>query len=249
VATSGGIVLGRDSRRSSIRATASGTFHRVAAVTLCLILSGRGNATVSGRREVGAAPTTGPAVVYVTDFELDAQRIKAETSPLPPPPGPLGGILPKPPGTPKEPAVRARELVNPMATSLVEELTKAGLNARRLSAGEPRPAQGWLVRGIFTQLDEGNRMRRAVIGFGAGQTQMQVAVAVDDLSQGVPKPLYETDVSADSGKMPGAGSMIALAPPVAAARFALAGRDQERSVRRAAAKIASDVVGRIRKGT
>ena len=103
------------------------------------------------------------------------------------------------------------------------------------------------MRGVFTQVDEGNRVRRAVIGFGAGQTQMQVAVAVDDLTGGVPKPLYHIDAGAQSRKLPGAGPAIVFAPPVAAARFAMAGRDLERNVEQAAAKIAADVAQRIRR--
>ena len=90
-------------------------------------------------------------------------------------------------------------------------------------------------------------MRRAVVGFGAGKTQMQLVVAFDDLAQGIPKPLYEMDMSADSGKAPGAGPMIALHPAVVAVRFALSGRDQERSVRQAAAKIAADLASRVQK--
>jgi hypothetical protein len=161
-------------------------------------------------------------VIYVTDFELDAQTIQSEPGLLPPPPlppGPLGNILPRPPGAAKDPAVRARELVDLMSTSLVENLAQAGLQALRWRASEPLPAAGWLVRGVFTQVDEGHRLRRAAIGFGAGQTELQVVVSVDDLAQGVPRPLYELNTSADSGRVPGA--IITLNPYVAAARFVL----------------------------
>ncbi len=224
---------------------------RFAAIAACLVLIGCGSAKISEQREVGAAPTAGPAVIHVADFELDTQQIKAETSLLPPPPpappGPLGAILPELPGARKAPAVRARELVDLMSTSLVEDLAKAGLTARRLSAGDPRPTSGWLVRGVFTQVDEGNRIRRAVIGFGAGQTQMQLVVAVDDLAQGIPRPFYEVDMTAESGKAPGAGPIVALSPAAAAARFVLSGGDLERSVKQAAAKIATDLAGRVQK--
>jgi hypothetical protein len=188
-------------------------------------------------------------VIYVTDFELDAHNIQSEPGLLPPPPpppplpGPLGNILPKPPGAPKDPVVRARELVDLMSTSLVEDLTKAGLKARRLSAGEAPPAEGWLVRGVFTRVDEGNRVRRAVIGFGEGQTELQLVVAVNELAQGVPKPLYELSTSADSGKQPGA--VITLNPYVAAAKFVLSSRDLETNLRQTASVIAADITQRV----
>jgi len=41
--------------------------------------------------------------------------------------------------------------------------------------------------------------------------------------------------------------MIVLHPAVAGARFVLSGQDLERSVKQAAAKIAADVAGRVRK--
>ena len=218
---------------------------------ISVVLVGCGTATVSERRDVGTAPGSGPAIIYVADFELDTQHLKPEARalPLPPPPplpGPLG-TLPGPLGAQKEPAVRARELVTLMSTSLVENLTKAGFTARRLSATDPRPAAGWLVRGVFTEVDQGSRMRRAVIGFGAGQTQMQIVVTIDDLSGGAPKPFYEADVAADSGRAPGAAPMIVLHPAVAAARFVLSERDLDRSVKQAAEKIAADVAVRVRK--
>src|SRR5262245_30720501 len=92
-------------------------------VTVALIaaalLPGCGSATHSRARDVGASPTVKPALVYVTDFQLDAQNVRSESSPLPPPPpppGPLSGILPPPPGAPKDPAVRAREVIELMST-------------------------------------------------------------------------------------------------------------------------------------
>ena len=222
-------------------------------VAISLIVLGCGTATVSERRDVGPAPVTAPAVIYVADFDFETQHLKTETRvlpppPLPPPPGPLGSVLPQPPGaSPKDPAVRAREIVTLMSTSLVDDLTRAGFTARRLTATQLRPASGWLVRGVFTEVEEGSRLRRAVIGFGAGQTQMQIVVAIDDLAGGTPRPFYEADVAADSGKAPGAAPMIVLHPAAAAARFVLSGRDLDRSVKQAAEKIAADVAVRVRK--
>jgi hypothetical protein len=51
--------------------------------------------------------------------------------PLPPPPG-LGAVLPKLPGAPVEPAVRAGQVEDLMATSLVKDLADRGVSARRL---------------------------------------------------------------------------------------------------------------------
>jgi hypothetical protein len=127
-----------------------------------------------------------------------------------------------------------------MSRSLVKELETAGTQARRLGKGEPLPAGGWLVRGVFTSVQEGNRLHRSVIGFGAGHTDIQVVVAIDDLAGGTPKPLYSVETRADSGKVPGA--VITLNPYVAAARFVIAGGDLDRNVKQSATQIARQMV-------
>src|SRR5919108_2085260 len=109
-----------------------------------------------------------------------------------------------------------------------------GINARRLASSDPIPTSGWLVRGVFTGVNQGNQLRRAVIGFGAGKTDLQVLVDFNDLAQGAPKPFYELSTTADSGKAPGAAPMIVLGPAGAAARFVIAGKDLDRNVKQTA---------------
>ena len=116
-----------------------------------------GSAKITGEREISAPPANKPTVVYVADFDLDAADIKAEKGLLPPPPklpGPLGNALPPPPGAPKDPQKLARELVDEMSEALVKELTKAVFTARRLPSANTLPASGWLVRGVFTDVDD-----------------------------------------------------------------------------------------------
>ena len=106
-----------------------------------------------------------------------------------------------------------------------------GLNARRLASSDPIPTSGWLVRGVFTGVNQGNQLRRAVIGFGAGKTDLQVLVDINDLAQGAPKPFYELNTTADSGRTPGAGPIIALGPAGVAVRFVIASKDLDRNVK------------------
>src|SRR5262249_38641206 len=145
---------------------------------MIFLLSACGTAQISDKRGLSVQPVTKPASIYVTDFELDAQNIESEPGLLPEP----GTILPRPgllsrlTGRSENPADRARELVNRMSESLVQDLNENGISGRRLAAGESLPLTGWLVRGVFTEVQEGNRLRRAVIGFGAGKTEVHVLV-------------------------------------------------------------------------
>jgi hypothetical protein len=208
-----------------------------------MLLAGCSTAKVTSSNQLGNVAALRPAVVYVSDFDIDATGIKSE-------PGVLGArpLGVRPDGLlarlrQGDPQGKARHLVDLMGDTLVEDLTKAGLTARRVPPGMTLPSEGWLVRGAFLEVDEGNRLRRAVIGFGAGDTQLQVAAAVDALSATAPAPLYTVDTSAESHPLPGA--IVKLNPYVVAARFVLAGRDLDNNVKDTAGEIAKRVVARV----
>jgi hypothetical protein len=190
-------------------------------------------------------PLAKPTMVYVADFELWAQNIKSEESILSSRPGPVGRVGQRLSGTSSDPAARARQIVDLMANSLVKELSKAGFNAMRLPPGAAYAAQGWLLRGVFTEVDEGNRLRRAMIGFGEGQTEIQVVANVQDLSKGTPPPFYQVATDASSGSTPGAAPTLVLSPYGAAARFVMAKKDLDKNVKQTAAQIAARMAKRV----
>ena len=207
-----------------------------------LLLAACSTAKVTEQPTGVPTPALRPAVVWVSDFELDAADIKPESGVL----GRRPGILPSGPlgiiGK-RNPQEEAHHITELMAETFTDDLAKAGLTARRVPAGAALPGEGWLVRGVFFEVDEGNRLRRAIIGFGEGQTDLHLAVAIDDLARGTPAPLYELDASAKSRDLPGA--VVTLNPYVVAARFVLAGHDLDRNVRDAAHEIAKRVVANV----
>jgi Domain of unknown function (DUF4410) len=212
------------------------------ALALAAMLFACGGAKVTGTTAM-AAPAVAPAAVYVTDFDLDASEVHqsgigSRLNAIRP-----GIIGSGPLGIARTPKEQAHDLVETMAKSLVDDLRKDGIAAERLPPGAPLPTSGWLVRGAFLQVDAGNRLRRAVIGFGAGGTDIQVVTAIDQLGGTVPQPLYTIDTSAQSRKLPGAA--VTLNPYVAAARFVMAGGDLDRNAKATAAKIADQVKARI----
>ena len=84
------------------------------ATVLCLLLLGCGKATVSGRQAIGTLPSGRPSMIYIADFELDAETVRSEP-----------GLLPRP-GAPVDPARHARELADLMANSLVSQRGQIG---------------------------------------------------------------------------------------------------------------------------
>ena len=226
----------------------------ISALLSCLALAavcGNGctTAQVISERQDTVAPLPKAKVVYVSDFELWAQNIKHEDGVLSGRSGPVGRIGERLSGSNSDPAVRARQLVDLMSASLVKELSRCGFNAVRLQPGVPIPTEGWLLRGLFTEVQEGNRLRRAMIGFGEGQTDLQVVANLQDLSQGAPKPLYEIATDAASGDKPGAAPTLVLGPYGAAARFVMAGKDLDKNVKQTAAQIAERMAKRVQQPT
>ena len=203
---------------------------------------------VASAPESNLPPLPRPTAVYVVDFELGAESIQHEDGLLSGRASPVGRVGQRLSGSTSDPAARARQLVALMSTSLVKELSKSGFNAVRLPPGLHVPTEGWLLRGIFTEVQEGNRLRRAMIGFGEGQTDIQVVANVQDLSQGPPKPLYEIATDTTSGNKPGAAPTLVLGPYGAAASFVMAGKDLDKNVKHTAASIAERMAKRIQQG-
>ena len=227
---------GRSARMVALAGTVT-----CAVAMLCSCKSG----PVTSEKEFAAPAAGKPAMVYVADFDLAVQDIKHEEGVVTSRPGPVGRVGTRLAGASTDRAARARELVDLMSNSLVQDLRQAGFSAARLTARTPLPADGWMLRGVFTEVQEGNRVRRAVIGLGKGQTDVQVVVVVNDLSQGPPRPWYELDTKADSGERPGAAPMMVLSPYGAAARFVLAGDDLEKNVKQAALDITAHLAKRF----
>lgn len=242
---SGGDITAVPARKGAAWGLVFSSWFPVLTLLAGCLLVGCKSATVTGQRELAPAGAAKPTIIYVADFELDAATIQHEAGILPETSGPLGRVGRRLSGAPQDPQTRARELVVSMAVSIVKKLTKSDLAASRLTPGMPLPRDGWLVRGIFTEVQEGNRLRRAMIGFGVGQTDLQVVAVIDNLSQGPPQPLYEVATEADSGKPPGAAPMLVLSPYGAAVRFVMAGGDLKKNVKQTAAQIAAQVAKRV----
>jgi hypothetical protein len=214
-------------------------------LTLAISIAGCKSANVTSTPEAGLPPLPKPRMVYVADFELAAQNVKHEDSVLSGRIGPVGRVGDRLSGNTTDPAVRARQIVELMANSLVKELSKSGFNVTRFRPGSSMPSEGWLLRGVFTEVQEGNRVRRAMIGLGEGQTDIQVVANVQNLSEGPPKPMYEVATEAGSGSMPGAAPTLVLGPYGAAARFVMAGRDLDKNVKETAKQIAVRMAKRV----
>lgn len=108
------------------------------------------------------------------------------------------------------------------ADELVEGIQNLGLPARRVSSSTLLPKGALGITGQFLDVDEGNKGARLVIGFGKGQSRVDVRIQLYEYGldqsgtepETAPTKLLEFDTHADSGSMPGA---IVTGPAGAAA--------------------------------
>ena len=97
-----------------------------------------------------------------------------------------------------------QQVANRLAEDLVAGIRDLGLPAERVRARTPVADGALLINGAFLNVDEGNRLHRLVIGFGAGQSVVEARVKVASYSQGSYRSVLEFATHADSGAMPGA---------------------------------------------
>lgn len=98
-----------------------------------------------------------------------------------------------------------QELSDKFADRLTERLGKYIAPARKVSATEPvRARNAWLIEGQFDRVNQGSRLLRSVIGFGAGGTKTETTSFVY-LMEGRKKTLFaKIQTTGGSNAEPGA---------------------------------------------
>jgi hypothetical protein len=108
----------------------------------------------------------------------------------------------------------ADQTASALADEMVEQLEALGFVATKVARGTPLSGQNVLiVDGSFTDIDQGNRLRRMVIGLGSGQSTLAAQVQVYQMANGSTMQIMNFATQATSGSMPGA----ALTAPAGAA--------------------------------
>lgn len=136
------------------------------------------------------------------------------------------GILRQKPST-RDPLLRQRALADGAAETLTAHLTvglrRLGLTVERVQRGAPVNPGDVIVDGRFVTVNEGNPLRRIVIGFGSGASNLDTQVRL--LRAGQRQPLLEFATRADSGRVPGALATLpaGVAAPTAVSTAMAAG--------------------------
>ena len=100
----------------------------------------------------------------------------------------------------------AHQTAQNICVQVAANLTQKGITTTCLQRGVPPTGNNVLILdGQFTDINEGNRLRRMVIGLGAGQSTFDSVVQVVQKTDQGSSEIIDFTTHADSGYMPGAG--------------------------------------------
>jgi len=206
---------------------------RAAAVLLLLVLPGP--CPAGDAPDQAAKPSFRPRIIYVADFSLDSAT-DAEGRGLH---GPLQirkRLRDRVDQTDESPEEKAARIRDTLARSIVSELTGKNVNCARLE-GQARPSSGtWLLEGEFVEYYEGDRLKKAVIGFGSGSSDMEVKVKLSEVMDGGLRPIFDSTIEGRKNRLPGAA--VTKNPYVAGAKYVLSKKAPDREVKKLGARIA-----------
>jgi Domain of unknown function (DUF4410) len=99
----------------------------------------------------------------------------------------------------------ATQTADDLASNLVNQLQALGFTATQIPRGQPVTGENVLiVDGQLTAINQGNQLRRMVVGLGAGQSTLDANVQVYQMFNGNTQQVMDFTTNANSGKMPGA---------------------------------------------
>jgi hypothetical protein len=171
--------------------------------------------------------------IYVAEFET-APSVPAKVSPIDS--GSVGN--PSLNGTGLEPVGDSQRITKLLAESLLHEIKTAGYKPNLLGAADPRPDEGLLITGVFTQMGKDGQLQRASVGPNQPTGTIQLDVTTSNLLRPA-KPLYEIVEQDAGGQL--AAAPIKLNPDVATLKFSLAGNPSDKAVRKTAEQIVAEL--------
>jgi len=184
-----------------------------------------------------------PVAVYVSDFELYAathQPNSAASSPALPakPPANSPAIY----SDTDVPSVQARRLTDFFAVSLLQALSRKGFSVARVE-GQKAPI-GALIRGVFAEPDERNRIRRALLGGNSPNARFFLYVGIFNAARHE-QPLYELAPTQSASDR--YGPVITVNAYIPLAKYELDKNPSEEDVRRICNQIAASLISLLEK--
>ncbi|MEI6344931.1 MAG: DUF4410 domain-containing protein [Verrucomicrobiota bacterium] len=168
----------------------------VLGLLLTLFASGCASVSVGNITAKGTPPKKLPSKIYVREFSAPIENFRVDRSK-----NDLEAFI--------------KNERKALAQNLVQQLSKYLAPAEILPEDEKMPRGNyWLVKGEYKRANQGSRLLRALIGFGAGGTKLETSVRVMNLSVKPPTPFLTLMSTGGSGMAPGAVGAFSPAAPL-----------------------------------
>jgi hypothetical protein len=109
-----------------------------------------------------------------------------------------------------------------LSAALTAEIPEHLVPAHTMRSIPPR-SNAWMVCGRFVRVNQGSRLLRSTVGFGAGGTKLEAQVFVYNLGDSATSPFLTFETTGGSNAQPGAITGAATMSPVGAALNAFNG--------------------------
>jgi hypothetical protein len=141
-----------------------------------------------------------PQMIYVNDFAVSADAVALDSA--------LGArALEMAKGTETEDRIKiGKEVARIVTENLVNEILAQGMPAQ-VAGGVPLPGPTMTIEGQFLSVDEGNRLKRMVVGFGAGASEIRTLVQVYETVDEGRRLVEDFYTTVKSSRKPGMGPM------------------------------------------
>ena len=170
---------------------------------LVALITGCGPTNVRSVTAYSGPPLPKPDRVIVVDFAVSPDDVSLNRGLF----ARLGRQISGTPTSAEQLKV-AREVASALSEELVKRIAALGLPAERVSGGRTPEPRALVVEGQFVSVDEGNRLKRVIVGFGAGGSVVKTMsqVWIGTASGPVLAQTFETE--AESSRTPGMGPMV-----------------------------------------
>ena len=196
---------------------------RSAVAGLALALTGMAGcarvSTQGGQTSTERLPR--PQLILVHDYQVSPDEVQLDSA--------LRSRLQRAvKGTPEaEDQLRVEQQVSrALTTTLVAEIRKLGIQAEPAAMASPGAGPTLSIEGQMLSIDEGNKTKRVVIGFGSGASEVRTLTQVYEVTSGDGRRLVEDFyTTTKSSRKPGVGPMAGMgeAAAVAGSRAGAAG--------------------------
>lgn len=173
----------------------------LASLLALLLVSCAGGSAKVGQQYSGGTLLPRPPVVVIYQFAVDADDVVVDT---------FGGGIGKEAST-LERVKRGRVFARELALKLVKKVAELGIGTRVATPKTMVPMNALVVKGQFLTIDEGSKVKRTMIGFGAGAEEVRVRVQVYQMTETGLQRISEAEGEAHGRKTPGMVGPAAIA--------------------------------------